>query len=260
MKRKLTLPLLVVLGLTLVSAISYYALFSATVSIHQPVSFDGELEQTVEDCNSGETCLGQEIVVSNDGDSSRTVKIVQTSGSEDIEVNYVGKLDLTKKDVSTWEAIGTPIELIYTIVGNEFNYNAELPDGYVLVYYKDAVVGLEGRLENPQPVVIIESDIGNLAQEDDANLNADYSEAPDYYEHKTGAKIWAVPESAINEDNTLDWSQMEDFYYETDLISYFANSNSEITIPADSFITIYPTFTPDTYVESGDYEFEFEIQ
>ena len=260
MNKKFLLPIFLVLSIAIVLAIGYYALFSVTVNIHQPISFDGSLEQTIEDCNSGETCLGQEITVSNDGDLPRTVKIIQISGDEDIEVSYIDKLELTKKDTLTWEVIGEPIELIYNVVGDEFKYDAELPESYTLIYYKDAVVGLEGRLENPQPVIEIVSDIGDLPQGDDANLDADYSQAPDNYAHSTGAKLWAVPIGAINLDNTLDWSQMNNFSYETDLVRYFANSDNEITIPANSFITFYPTFTPSVYVESGSYEFEFEIQ
>ena len=261
MNKKFLLPMFLVLGIATILAIGYYVLFSVTVNVTQPVNWNtDDLEQTISDCDSGDTCLGDSITISNDAETERTIKIIQISGDENIEVNYVGKLDLSEKDTSDWSLLGDPTELIYTIVGEEFEYEAELPVGYVLIYYKDAVVGLDGRLENPQPVIEIVSDIGNLPQGDDANLNADYSEAPDNYAHSTGAKLWAVPIGAINPDNTLDWSQMNNFLYETDLVRYFANSDNEITIPANSFITFYPTFTPSTYVESGSYEFEFEIQ
>ena len=248
-----------ILALGLVVALTYYAVFSTTVSVHQPVSFSDTLEQTITDCTSGETCLGDAITISNDGENPRTVSIVETSGSEDIEVKYVGILELTKKDTTSWEPIvDSEIELTYTVVGEEFEYSG-VPIGYTLIYYKDGVVGLEGRLENPQPAIVITSSIGDLPQSDDANLNADYSQAPDGYEHKVGAKLWAVPTEAILEGNVLDWSLMSEFYYETDLIFSFANAN-ELTVLGNDFIEFYPTFTPNTYVDSGDYTFEFEFQ
>jgi len=255
--KKLLLFGLPIFALSLVVALTCYSVFSATVSVHQPVSFSDTLEQVVTDCNSGETCLGQAITISNDGENPRTVSIVKTFGSEDIEVNYVGVLELTKKD-SSWGLIGEPIELTYTVVGEEFEFSG-VPTEYTLIYYKDGVVGIEGRLENPQPAIIVTSDIGNLPQSDDANLNADYSQAPDYYEHKVGAKLWAVPTEAILGGNVLDWSLMSEFYYETDLIFSFANAN-ELTVLGNDFIEFYPTFTPNTYVDSGDYTFEFEFQ
>jgi len=248
------LPLFVVL----VSALGYYAMFSQTVNITQPLSFNG-LEQSV-DCNSGETCLGKAMTVTNDGDTPRIVKIVKTSGSEDIGLAYVGLLELTKKNTTTWKPTGIEedtVEITYTVVGEIFEYSG-VPEGYTLVYYKDAIVGLEGRLESPQSVVQVID--GNLPQEDDANLDANYSDTPDWYAHSTGAKLWAVPNEAILAGNVLDWSLMNDFYYETDLIYYFDNIDNEITVPANSFITFYPEFTPSTYLDTESYIFNFEIQ
>jgi len=259
-KKLLTFGILGIFAIALVSALTYYSVFTASVVVNQPISVDGDLSQAVS-CYAGESCLGEAIIISNDGEKDRVVRIVKTYGNEDIDVAYVGKLELTKKDTSTWEAIeGSEIELTYSIVGEDFEYEAELPENYVLIYYKDAVVGLEGRLDNPQPAIEIVSDIGSLPQSDDANLDADYSEAPDYYEHKTGSKIWAVPEDAINTDMTLDWSQMSNFYYETDLVYYFANADNELIVPAGSFLTFYPRFSPDKYIEGEEYNFEFEIQ
>jgi len=255
LNKKLLMFGILPLFIMVVSALTYYAVFSQTVNITQPLSFTG-LEQSV-DCNSGETCLGQSMTVKNDGSSERVVKIVKVNGNEDIGINYVGQLELTKKDTTTWEVLDGKVELTYTLVGDVFEYSG-VPEGYTLVYYKDAIVGLEGRLENPQPVVQVID--GNLPQLDDANLNADYSLAPDNYLHKVGAKLWAVPNEAILTGNVLDWNLMNEFYYETDLVYYFDNADNEITVPANSFITFYPEFTPNTYLDTENYVFNFEIQ
>jgi len=259
-KKVLSFVIVGIMAIAVVSALTYYAFFTASVTVNQPVSITGDLTQSVS-CDAGETCLGSAITISNNGDEARTVKIVKDYGNGNIDVSYIGKLELAKKDTSTWNLIeGSEVEVTYTVAGDDFEYDADLPEGYVLIYYKDAVVGLEGRLENPQPAVELVSDIGNLPQSDDANLNADYSQATDYYAHKTGAKLWAVPSDAINGNMTLDWSQMNDFLYETDLIYCFANTDNEITVPAGSFITFYPTFTPDQYIVGGTYNFGFEVQ
>ena len=259
--KKIAIPALIVLSFALVAAgvVNYYFQQHVTVDIIQHITVEGELSLNI-DCEAGETCYGSAVTIYNDDDEDRIVKIVNDNENENIDIDYVGNLDLSKKNISTWEITGEPTELIYSIVGEEFEYSSNLPENYTLIYYKDAVVELDGRLDNPQPVIEIVSDIGNLPQEDDANLYADYSEAPDYYEHSTGAKLWAVPSNAINEDKTLDWSQMNEFLYETDLIRYFANDVREISVPSGSFITFYPAVTIDNYVSTSSAEFNIEIQ
>lgn len=253
------LPILC-LALVAAAVLTYYAVFNVTLNVNQPVSFSDTLEQTIDGCNSGETCLGEAIIVSNDGDNPRVIKIVETSGSENVEVNYIGKLELTTKNTATWQPTeDKKATIYYTIVGEEFEFSG-VPEGYTLIYYKDGVVGLEGRLENPQPVIEVVSAIGDLPQTDDANLDANYSQVPDEYEHSVGAKLWAVPTSSILGGNVLDWSQWNSFLYETDLVYSFANADNELIVPANSFLTFYPTFTPSTYLETGEYLFEFEIQ
>ena len=64
-----------------VSALAYYAVFTASVTVTQPISIDGNLAQSVS-CNAGDTCLGDAITVTNTGDEARTVKIVKNYGNE----------------------------------------------------------------------------------------------------------------------------------------------------------------------------------
>jgi len=248
----------ILVGVLLIACVSagavYYALVTFNVNIIQPISVNGQqIPATISlsdiTCDVGETCTGSIIRIDNSGDKEKTIKI---SSESELSVSYVGKLELTKKD-TLWQPVGDAVEISYTLVGDNFEYSG-VPEGYVLVYYKDAVVGLEGRLDNPQPVGILSGNMPNL---DDANLNADYSQAPDNYAHKTGAKLWAVPVGAID-GNNLDWSQMSNFYYETDLVRYFANAEGEIIVPADSFIELYPQVTSNNY-QSGSIPVEITI-
>lgn len=242
------------------AALIYYGIFSVTLNVNQPITITGNLEQTISDCEAGETCIGEAIKVSNSADEPKTVNIVKSYGNENIDVSYVGKLELIKKN-SDWLPIGDPIELTYTIVGDTFEFS-EIQDGYTLIYYKDEVVGLEERVKNPQPAITVTSNIGSLPQLDDANIDelADYCQDPDGYDHCKGAKLWIVPNGDLTAE-TLSWANMFDgYYYETDLVYYFDNDLAELTIPANSFIEFYPAFTPDQYIKGGGYNFGFEIQ
>ena len=232
-KKYLMFGILGVFSIMLVSAalVTYYGQVNQEINIESPIQVDSSPEEM--DYIGGQDTVyeGEIITITNIADFD--VDVVISNNAEDgIEVSYQGELELTKKDTSTWEAIEDKVIISYTVIGNEFQYSG-VPEDYTLIYYKDAVVGLEGRLDNPQPAIEITDSIGSLPQEDDANLDADYSEAPDYYEHKVGAKIWAVPNGAL-EENTLDWSQMSEFYYETDLVKYVEGETGTITIGSES--------------------------
>lgn len=255
------LPLFLILSVVLVSAglIIQHFTNQTTINNMQPLQVDGDGVSEIIVSESGLEHLGDLITLENIGIDTDylTAKISSevVDDEEGIDVSYVGELELTKKDTATWEVIAgeedNPI-IRYTIVGDTFEVSG-VPDEYTLIYYKDGVVGLEGRLDNPQPAIEITSDIGSLPQEDDANLNANYSEAPDFYEHKTGAKLWAVPNGAILEGNVLDWSQMREFYYETDLIRYFNNANGEINISSGDNVELYPLYKTDINLANGTY-------
>lgn len=262
-KKKLAMFILPILALTLVSALTYYAWFSLNVSVNQPIAVSptGALTQSVS-CEAGHTCLGQAITVSNSDDEARTVKIVNTYGNGNIAVSYVGVLELTKKNTATWQPVdpANTIEITYTVVGNNFEYSGNIPEGYVLVYAKDH----QDRFNDPAEYILADGIVSNIAQSDDWNLVAspnycDSSNGFDDYEHCIGAKLWLVKSEDLN-NGELTWQHMNDYYYETDLVYYFANTNNEITVPAGSFITFYPTFTPDHYIGGGEYNFVFEVQ
>jgi len=265
-KRYLAFGILGLFALALVSAavITYYALFSVTVNVNQPieVTYDGssvfgkEIPMSV-DCNVENTCLGGMIKVNNIGNENKVVTITTVGTDDNVKVNYVGKLLLTKKN-SSWSPIATPIELTYTVVGEEFEFSGVLPD-YTLIYYKDRVVGLDNRTDNPQPAITVTSDIGSLPHNDDVNAELEnYCQNPDNYAHCNGAKLWIVPDGDLDVGN-LNWANMFDgYYYETDLI-WYSDSANELTVPANSFIEFYPQFEVNKYAPEGQREITITI-
>lgn len=251
-RKKLMLMALPVLAIAMVSALTYYAYAHVTVNVNQPIDVSGELEQTV-NCDAGETCLGEMIRVDNGAEDDRTVKLRETGSGSDIDVEFVGKLELTTKDTSTWQpTTDRKVDLIYTLVGEEFNTEVELESDEVLVYALDH----DDRFVNYASVIKVEDIDSDLPLSSDWNANAD----PDYcdmnngfddYEHCNGAKIWIVKESDLGTPvdgvYPLDWANMNEYLYETDLIRYFNNADGEVTIPAGSFVEFYPQFSVDKY-------------
>jgi len=248
------LMLLGILGIGLVAAIGYYAVFSASFTVLPAITLSGDCSDALGDVYGGDTIEGAECVLTNEAPSERNL-LISNDAIEGIEVTYVGTLDLTKKDTSTWVPIGEPISIDYTIIGDSFEVT-DIPEGYTAIYYKDEVVGLEGRLANPQPAISIVG-IGNFPDSDDANIDelADYCAEPDNYNQCKGAKLWIVPDEDLNE-GTLNWANMADYYYETDLIQY--NSDGEITLSPGASLTVTPVYEIGAGV-NGTYEITTEV-
>jgi len=258
-KKFLMFGILGLFTMVIVSAAVMPYLFSRNTTVDTEQTLTGlGLETETVLCDAGESCLGEVIEISSAANRDRTIS-VETEEETGIDVSYVGVLNLTKKD-SSWIPIGTQIELIYTIVGDTFEFSG-VPEGYTLIYYKDEVVGLTERLANPQPAIIVTSGIGSLPNSDDSNIDdlADYCQNPDNYAHCKGAKLWVVPTEDIDE-GVLDWVNMANYYYETDLIYYFNNGEGEITIPANSFIEFYPQYTISPMINDTEtYELTTEV-
>ena len=241
-----TLAMVAMVGLGSAALLTQYGSITATISVAQSVllSGNGVLEDgTVTydaDTTAGNTYTSDIYTLINNANVPVTVKLDTTYVPNDggITTEYQGVLELTSKDTNTWQPTNNKkAKVYYSIVGNTFTYNIVNETNldlnqYTLIYYKDGVIGLEGRLANPQPAITVSGNIGNLPASDDANAVADYSQTPDYYMHKTGAKLWLVPTSSLS-GNTINWANMANFLYETDLISYSANSNNELTLPAN---------------------------
>jgi len=230
------LPILMV-GLV-VAGLTYYALFSASFTVVSAISLS-ECNDVIEgDVYSGSILVGSECVLTNDAPTERNLLITNDAIPE-IEVTYQGTLELSKKDTTTWSITGEPILIDYTIIGDSFEVTG-VPEGYTAIYYKDEVVGLEGRIANPQPAISIVG-VGNLPQLDDANIDelANYCQVPDNYNQCKGAKLWVVPTEDIVAGE-LNWANMGNYYYELDLIQY--NSNGEITLSPGASLTITPVY------------------
>lgn len=245
-KKLLMFGLIGVFSVMLVSAVlvTYFSQVEQTIDVESPITIEGNFPADIEG-NATEVVIGDAITITNRLGKPIDVTISGDDGDNGIDVSYLSELVLAKKN-SEWVSTGDEVTIMYTKLGEEFTYT-NVPEDYTLIYYKDSEVGLDGRLDNPEPAIEIVSNIGNLPKEDDANLDADYSEAPDYYEHKTGAKIWAVPTDTISEGNTLDWNRMNEFYYETDLIT--STNGDTVTLDAYETIIIYPRYDIGRYTQ-----------
>jgi len=252
MKGKKVLPILAIfLAIGMVTALGYYAIANIHLNIFQPIGVDGNLDQTI-DCNAGEVCYGDSIIVSNNGDEERTIYISDDNSNEDVVVSYVGFLGLTQKtvdfEIDVWEITegAETAEVEYTMIGEEFT--ASVVDGekenYVLIYYKDN----SDRFSNPAQPIFIGDIVGNLPYGTDGNTDEyDYC-ATGEYDTCHGAKLWYVPIDAIH-SGELDWSRADEFLYETFLIQY--NADGEIIVYPGSSFEFTPKFEINSYANPG---------
>lgn len=216
------------------AAIGYYAIFSTTLTVEESITLSG-CEDSVSGFD-GSTVEGSVCTITNNAPSEREITISNDAPSG-IDVSYIGSLELSKKD-SEWNPIGEPETITYTIVGDEFEITG-VPEGFVAIYYKDAVVELGERLDNPQPAISVVG-IGNFPHANDANIDAlaDYC-ASDGYNQCKGAKVWLVSTEDI-EGSTLNWANMANYYYEKDLIQY--NDAGELTLSPESHLEVTPVY------------------
>ena len=239
MNKKIVMPLMIFLGLSIVAAVTYYAVFSASFNVLPAITLS-ECNDVIEgDIYSGSTLVGTDCTLTNEALTERSL-VISNNASEGIEVTYKGTLDLVKKNAD-WSVInGTSIPIEYTIIGDSFEVTG-VPENYTAIYYKDNVVELGERIANPQPAISIVG-IGNLPQLDDANIDelADYTQEPDYYNQMKGAKLWIVPNEDLAE-GVLNWANMANYYYETDLIQY--NAEGQIVLYPGASLTVTPVYT-----------------
>lgn len=232
---------LFVMAVATAAIITQYGSVEQDINIESPITVDGIIPALISGY-SGSSFSGELITVINYAPFEVQTQI-NNDAPEGVNVEYVGTLELTKKDTTSWEPTDEKLEIIYTVVGNSFEFSG-VPEGYTLVYYKDAVIGLDGRISNPQPVIIASSYMGNLPQQDDANadLSSNYcNNGVDNYKNCRGAKLWVVPSTDIV-GGEFNWANMADYYYETNLIQY----NAEGNIIVYSGLAITPAYTVDT--------------
>jgi hypothetical protein len=252
MNKKILMWGVPILALALVSAIAYYSFFSATFTVTPAINVVGAGTFTVpSDVKGGETIVGSPITLTNNAPSERTISITDNSPS-DISVSYVGQLTLAKKDLSTWMPTSGTQTVTYTVVGDTFKVSGVLP-GYVAVYYPNT--GAYDDASYTGAVVLANDVATNLPVVGDLNGGSlsDYcTNGKNYAVGKgqcVGAKLWLVPTGAVP-GNVIDWSQANEFYFETSLIQF--NTEGNIVMSPGSSLTITPEYTPSNYT-SGTY-------
>lgn len=240
-KKILMFAILPLLCLVLVSAITYYAVFTATLNISSAITLDNE-EQTLENLFDGGITKGEPIIITNHAPTERTT-IISGETECNIETGYEGSLELSQKVVDfgldKWELLtdGDTATIEYTLIGDSFT--AEVIDGekvgYELIYYKDN----SDRFNSPAEAIGITTITSNLPYDDDANTGEnDYCETGEY-DTCQGSKIWYVPSNALTGD-VIDWGRASEFLFETKLIQYNAEGN--IIIYAESDLVITPLY------------------
>lgn len=224
-------------GLGYAAIMQSYGVISGTTTVEQSVLVDGE----VIPASLSLTDEGQTHTLENQANVKTTVNFVTTHSAldttgqpmstEGMSTEYVGTVKLSQKNTN-WQPITPMNERIivhHTIVGDEFSAEVvhnEIEE-YSLIYYADN----DERFANPAEAILVENVVGNLPYNTDANRDDaglyNYC-VSDSYEMCNGAKIWYVPTDAIGPNNNLDWSRMDEFYFETELIQY--NAEGEIIL------------------------------
>ena len=251
-KKFLTFGMLSLFALVFVSALTYYAVFTTTITVQESITLEGDIEQELGEVYAGEEIVGTPITISNDAPSERTITITDDSDDE-VEVSYVSTLTLSQKVVDfsldKWELLesGDTAVVEYVVVGDEFSAEVVSGDktGYVLVYYKDN----SDRFNSPATAIGVDSISGNLPYENDANADEYNYCATEEYVTCHGAKLWYVPEIAIDTEGNIDWSQASDFLFETKLIQF--NSDGKIVLYSETELEITPVYVTSEYA-SGE--------
>jgi len=104
MNKKFLLFGLPILAIGLVAAaLTYYALATVTLNVNQPIDVDGVFEQIV-NCDAGDTCLGEAITISNDGNSDREIVITALSVPNYATMSYnkLETLEDTRNQEKVW--------------------------------------------------------------------------------------------------------------------------------------------------------------
>lgn len=247
LNKKLLLFGVLPLCILIVSALTYYAIFSTTINFTQPI-VTKELGQNTNFVGDNQTIFGNTITISNNGNTERIVVISNDNSDSNITVSYVGELNLTNKNLETWIPNWTSVVIKYTMVGKKFNVSG-VPDGYTLVYYPDTGT-YTGNVVLAKDVVI------NLPVGDDLNgnsltsnyltiKNSEGNLANPLETQAVGGKLWLIPNDAFLDTNTIDWSKASNFYFETELIQF--NTEGNLVISPYSSITLTPRFDVDIY-------------
>ena len=225
-KKYLVFGLMGVFAMVIVSAaiIDYYGSIEQDISIASPIVIDGETVESIGGYSCG-SYSGELVTITNDAPFNVAVEITNDA-PEGITVDYVGTIELSKKDVvfgaEPWTLIDDKVQVEYTVIGDSFNAEVTSPiSGYELVYYKDN----SDRFTNPATAIAVGDVVGNLPYEEDGNADEYDMCEIEGYSNCHGAKIWYVPSDAVT-DGVIDWGRASEFYFETNLIQY----GNELTV------------------------------
>ena len=230
---------LFVIGLATAGLITYYGTVEQELNIVSPIVVDGDTTEPLAGYSGG-SYEGGLITITNVAPFSVGVSITEDA-PEGVSVDYIGSLELSKKNVvfgeDKWTLVNEKVQVEYTAIGDSFNAEVVSPiAGYELVYYKDN----SDRFNNPAEAIAIEDISGNLPYAEDGNADEYDMCVIEDYTTCNGAKIWYVPSDAVT-SGVIDWSRASEFYFETNLIQY-----GELTI-YDS-LSVTPVYTIGSYV------------
>lgn len=232
------IALLLMGGLVSAAVLSVYGTITGTTEVHQSILVDGEevpASLLLTDAGEVHTLLNNgdiEAGVEFTTDHSAVSYSNDWMNTDGMSTKYKGVLTLTEKVVNfsadVWYAPANPetVTVEYTLVGDSFSAEVVSGEkvGYMLVYYKDN----SDRFNNPAQAILVEDVSGNLPYATDGNADEyDYCATGEYMTCH-GAKLWYVPELAVDSRGNINWSMASSFLYETELIQY--NAEGEITL------------------------------
>ncbi len=239
----------------------------------------------------------QDYNLRNDSDTTAPIKFATQykvtgvhgwwNSEEGVETSYWSTLDLSTKNTSNWTTTGIAGgTLTYNLVSNVFEYEFEaegLNGGgdYSLIYYADR----QDRFNNPggdNPGALIAEftadENGEISEQGTKNLGMDLPHPNDWngtadadyckkangyddYELCRGAKIWLVPSSDYNKNTKqVNWSNMNDYLYETDLITYDDVNNGEALHLGTGRLNFFVKTVFDVALQPGEYKVKTEVQ
>ena len=239
-KKLLVFGALGILAISLVVAIGYYAMFSATFTVLPSIKLIGDCNDELVDVYSGETIVGSECTLKNEAPTERNL-VISNDAMENISVSYLGTLELSKKNLDTW----TPVEpadtqiIDYTIIGETFEVT-EIPEGYTLIYYPNT----EGDdfVTNVANVLVYGIDVFPNLPNDLVDVGDDYcgnTFNPDALQC-VGAKLWLIEGDETTALAKLSSWDASEFYFETALIQY--NAEGEIVLSSGASLTLTPVY------------------
>lgn len=241
------LPILA-LGLVMVGALAYYAIFSAEFEVSQSI-ITSDCNDILKNVYDGETIVGSDCTITNNAPSERTISITNDAPTE-IDVRYMGTLTLAEKETTGWTKNGIEKTIKYTIAGKDFIVE-DMPEDMTLVYYPNTegddfptnvdnmqVLGTTGNL----PIAL---DVGDNYCGNGFNILATQC---------VGAKLWLLPgvlDITQAKNKVLAWDT-NGFLFETELIQYSVDGTGIRMSASPNSLTITPVYTIAPYT-TGSY-------